>query len=732
MRGEIASCLPHKIGNLPIPRPIAIEGDPPVLQVCRSCRVHAFLTLQKLQTLQNTQSLCGRLNPFCAACGVPVRSSMNQPRDPSETLPFDPHASISTPSSDENSYLLVVQGTTSRRVQLPGKGAVVIGRDGHADLDLNDGSTSRRHACIEIDASGLRISDLGSRNGTRVNGELVLLPRELFTGDVITICSVSLIVHRGIAAQRRSVFGDREQLRERLETDLARARRFRHPLTVLDLDLRNDSSQRPAIEAALAPLCEPIDFAAWPSDSQVVVILPGQSAADGRALAQRAFAALGPAASELRVGSATYPEDAIEASLLLGAAHAAAQKARPCSVVAASDAFELYRMGRHRAIIADPSMQELYQLVLRLAKTEYSVLVLGQRGTGKELVALALHHYSPQRCNATFKALNCAAIPTGLADSELFGHKKGAFSGAVQDRAGIFEETAGGTVFLDEIGELPGDLQAKLLRTLQERTVRRLGDNHDRPIDVRIVAATNRPVDDADNDGFRRDLYDRLNAMQVFLLPLCQRKRELPILARLFLEEACRRAHRDPLTLSHGAYERLHSYAWPGNVRELESVMTRISILVGEEAQVVDPSHLDHALRMGTSSSSLGPPREVSRAAPDAPPPELARNSLKPQQAQPQQQSESSPHPLALGKHKEVVRESEIKLMVAALRETQGVITRAAKLIEMKERTFFKKLNDYRINVDALIDEGRTPELQGGKASPGDGPVRSRSRPRAK
>ena len=231
----------------------------------------------------------------------------------------------------------------------------------------------------------------------------------------------------------------------------------------------------------------------------------------------------------------------------------------------------------------DPAAKELLALVDRVAARDIAVLVTGESGTGKELVARRLHARSP-RAKGPFVAVNAAALPETLAESELFGAERGAFTGADQSRAGRFEEAGGGTLFLDEVGELPAALQSKLLRVLEERVVRRLGGSRDLPVDVRLVAATNRDLAQESEAGtFRQDLFFRLAVVVVNIPPLRERPGDIAIIARHFAARLAAR-HRVPVpVLTEEALESLAGYPWPGNVRELRNVLERAVVVRGGE-----------------------------------------------------------------------------------------------------------------------------------------------------
>ena len=237
---------------------------------------------------------------------------------------------------------------------------------------------------------------------------------------------------------------------------------------------------------------------------------------------------------------------------------------------------ELHSQSRSRNIIGHSRvMQDVHELIGQVAETKTNVLVYGESGTGKELVARAIHDQSP-RSKKPFVAINCGAIPENLLESELFGHVKGAFTGAVQNKDGLFEAATGGTLFLDEIGELSHPLQVKLLRAIQEKSIRRVGDTADRKIDVRIVSATNRRLEDEVAAGrFREDVYYRLNVIQLTLPPLRDRPEDIPLLAQHFIRRFADEIGKEVEGMDGEAFDVLSTYGFPGNVRELENLIER-------------------------------------------------------------------------------------------------------------------------------------------------------------
>jgi len=242
-------------------------------------------------------------------------------------------------------------------------------------------------------------------------------------------------------------------------------------------------------------------------------------------------------------------------------------------------------------------MQEVFALAEKVASHQTTVLITGESGTGKELVARGIH-LAGKGDDAPFIAVNCGGIPENLLESEFFGYARGAFSGAEQEKTGLFEAADRGTLFLDEVGELPLDLQVKLLRVLQEREVRRVGAVESRPVDIRVLAATNADLNERVAQGkFRQDLFYRLNVLNIHVPPLRQHRDDLPLLCRFFLDTFATRLGVEVPSIAQAAMELLMRYHWPGNVRELANVLERALILI--ETKVIQPEHLPSQLSVG-------------------------------------------------------------------------------------------------------------------------------------
>ncbi|WP_029147482.1 sigma-54 dependent transcriptional regulator [Methylophilus sp. 5] len=334
----------------------------------------------------------------------------------------------------------------------------------------------------------------------------------------------------------------------------------------------------------------------------------------------------------------------------------AIQKALAVNRIQLENAFlkETSQPGVTSLIGNSPPMQSLKQMIQQVAPERATVFIVGETGTGKELVAKALHDASPRK-SELFVAVNCAAIPVDILESELFGHEKGAFTGAVKERVGKFELANGGTLFLDEITEMPIQLQSKLLRVLQENIVEKLGGNRQIALDVRVVAATNRDPLQAVKEGkLREDVYYRLNVIQLQIPPLRERGEDVGLLADYFLRKR-------QSQLSESARLSLQHYRWPGNVRELENILERAAILAG--SQTIQPQHL---------------PADIAQP-------------LTPVAAESSQLATDS-NDLSIPRATEAI---ERRLILQALDACQGNKTKAAKLLEISERSLWNKLNQY-------------------------------------
>jgi len=345
--------------------------------------------------------------------------------------------------------------------------------------------------------------------------------------------------------------------------------------------------------------------------------------------------------------------------------------------------------GFQNIITRNPKMQEILETALKIADYKTTVLISGESGTGKELVAKAIH-YSSARKDGPFIAVNCGAIPETLLESELFGHIRGAFTDATYTKKGLFEEADGGTIFLDEIGELSPMLQVKLLRVLQEEEIRRVGDTRPIPINVRVIAATVKNLEEEVKKGnFRADLFYRLNVVSIHLPPLKERKEDIPILVNHFIEKFSYKFNKNIKGTSKEAMEILLTYEWPGNVRELENALERACALSeGELIKVEDlPPYLRE--RADTHPGLFLPQDELSI--------------------------------------KKITRQIEMELIRRALEKTGGNRTQAAKLLEISHRALIYKLKEYGLDksipprIKLNEEESKTENLPSTKEEENEG-----------
>lgn len=368
-------------------------------------------------------------------------------------------------------------------------------------------------------------------------------------------------------------------------------------------------------------------------------------------------------------------------------------------------------LNRNGIIGQSTSLVEVFKILDKVAPTDSTVLVTGESGTGKELLVRALHANS-RRADCPFVPINCGAIPKELLESELFGHEKGAFTHAIRSRPGRFELADGGTIFLDEIGEMDLSLQVKILRVLQEKEIERVGGTGCKKVDVRIVAATNRDLESEVMAGrFREDLYYRLNVIPLHLPPLRERGMDILILAQCFLERFCQKKNRPQLRLGEDTARVLLAYSWPGNVRELENFMERLSILVdGDCVQVED---LPAKIRDNVGPLDSLPPLPEGALGASAAPLSPPAPALAPQVASAPSLSPSGPAgsvaPPVAGKGqfvwpdlsvleaqginlKDFLEAVEFRLIDEALQRADGVKNQAAELLGIKRTTLIEKL----------------------------------------
>ncbi|XEQ94072.1 Regulatory protein AtoC [Sporomusa carbonis] len=379
-----------------------------------------------------------------------------------------------------------------------------------------------------------------------------------------------------------------------------------------------------------------------------------------------AYAAVETAVEAIKLGAFDYvikPFDIEEVKLLVNRAIQLRKMTEKIDVLNRQLA-ESYRLDK--ILTNSPKMQELCRTIAKIAQSNASVLITGESGTGKELIANTIH-YNSKRKNGPFIKINCGALPEGLLESELFGHEKGAFTGAVMRRPGRFEQADQGTIFLDEIGEISPNLQVKLLRVLQEREFERVGGNETIKTDIRVIAATNRNLEEMVKQGeFRQDLYYRLNVVCLSAPPLRERKEDIELLAGYFLQKFMKENDKDIIGFDPDALSLLEDYSWPGNVRELANVVERAVIM--STGGMIFPEDLPESIRESKDSrenqlkSSLGLEKAAGQTL------------------------------------KEMIKKVECMLIKEALQRNHGNKVKTAKELGMSRRSILYKIQEYELD----------------------------------
>ncbi len=596
-------------------------------------------------------------------------------RDRAQTLRNTPAVTV---PKGKYGLLIIVNGVVSTHI-LPESGEVRIGRARENEVQIIDASVSRVHATLRVGET-VTIEDMGSANGTRVRGALIEagFPMPVGLGEVMDLGSAMVMVQQRPTATREWRIWAHGYFEGRLEDECARAARTS---AIFGL-VRIRATEGDLVQQVLANTLRADDVVGLYGPGDYEVLLVERSEADVQWIVSALENAFDDVGLEARVGVAVFPRDGRGADALLAKAGAEARGTPPSE----------QQVGP--IVVRSPVMRKLHELLQRVAPGEITVLIMGETGVGKEVMAETVHKRSP-RAAKPFLRLNCAALSESLLESELFGHERGAFTGAHQMKTGLLETAQGGTVFLDEIGELPMSVQVKLLRVLEERQVWRVGSVKPRPIDVRFVAATNRELEQAVSEHkFRQDLYFRLAGVTLHIPPLRERPEEIEALARAFLVQLAR-GGRVP-EVSDAVLRLLLGYSWPGNIRELRNAIERAMLLAGDGP--ILPEHFAVEKMTATVSTPLSEPPVPSRAArSDSDPSSPTRHdTLVPPPGH--HDDEDATDSLSLGERlKRSVKEVERQHIIDALTRCGGNQTRAARELGISRRTLITRLETYNI-----------------------------------
>ena len=564
-------------------------------------------------------------------------------------------------------------------VPLPDGEPVVVGREEPSQVRPRSRRLSRQHARFLARADRVWVEDLDSTNGTFLNGARIAERVVVGPEDEVSMGSVTITLHGG-AAGIATLAGE-QRFAEVVAEELSRAATFRRPVAVVAVTSAVGAPRHgwsPPVRDALRA----VDRMAIVGTDQLLVMLPEAERSDVRAL-------LAPVveAHDLHLGLAVgRPDQAPSAAALIEAARQALSDTEDAVAEVPETAW----------VAQSPAMVRLFQTVERVAPSMLSVLIRGETGAGKEVVARALHERSDRR-DGPLRCINCGAIPGNLVESTLFGHERGAFTGADQQRAGVFEEARGGTVLLDEIGELSLAAQVALLRVLETRCVQRVGSSRDIPVDVRVIAATHRDLEEMCADGlFRLDLLYRLNPVTLLVPPLRERTDEIEALVARFVAQANQLNRRAVTGPTAAALDVLRSYPWPGNVRELRNVVERAVVVAGQ----------------GTFSVEDLPERVVGRPLLLEHTPSVALRGEE--RITPGRTVDAVQRGLRALDLKARVQEHEQNLICAALAEANGNQSEAARRLQMPRRTLVYKLKAFDIDPDHARPD---PELLRGRRS---------------
>jgi two-component system, NtrC family, response regulator AtoC len=580
---------------------------------------------------------------------------------------------------DRYELLVIVDGLVSS-YPLPQRGEVTVGRATENDVQIVDPSVSRRHAKITV-GDTIVIEDTKSSNGIIVKGRNIAESGSttIQVGEVVEIGSAILMLQRRSELNREIRIWAHGYFEVRLEQECDRARTVSGSFGLLRVSCEEEG-KRDAVHQAFARMLSAKDVVGQYSPLEYEILLPNRSPEEVFELNDSLTDSLARIGVVAKIRAISFPRDGRTVHEL------------QAKISQASQAFEEPHIDPS-IVLKAPAMRRLYAVVKRIATSDIAVLLVGETGVGKEVVADSIHRLSP-RSSHPFLRLNCAALPESLLESELFGHERGAFTGAHKAKKGLLETANKGTVFLDEIGDMPYAIQVKLLRVLEERKVWPIGSVAPQLIDVRFIAATHRDLEKQIESGaFRQDLFFRLAGITLSIPPLRERLEEIAEMARIFVRRIARRqGYPSENEISPEVITLLTRYRWPGNVRELQNTIERAVVLAGSGP--IRPEHLP--LEKMSIKAPSSPPTPISPFYND-----FIENVTGTSQAI--SNRTTFPPPLRdddlsnAKKLKHQVQEIERQHIVDALNRCGGNQTRAAKELGISRRTLINRLDAYGI-----------------------------------
>ncbi len=549
-------------------------------------------------------------------------------------------------------------------------GSITIGRTQECDVQINDEQISRTHLQLKVTNASIVLRDLDSTNGTFIGGKLIKKAL-LADGNEVSLGLTTLrltMVDKHNPLSGLHNIPNHDLFLYRVDEEIDRAYRYQRNLTIVMLHISDQQTDMASITRKVLEKLRMMDLLATYGQRDLELLLPETSSEAARRFIHKLMKHLNIRHS-LKVGLATYPNDGNSRDQLIersrqpiwmelkglsgksGSSYGAssAQRSHPSFI-------------QEKILLHSHKMRAVYKTVMQIAPTPISVVIQGETGTGKELVAQTIHQQS-KFVDGPFMAINCGAFQEALLESELFGHEKGAFTGASTAKVGIIQACHGGSLFLDEISELPNSLQAKLLRVLQENVVRRVGAVEEIAVHIRVICATNKNLKQLVDKGlFREDLYFRLNGMLVEIPPLRERLNEISHFAEFFLDHY-REAYQKPeLKFAAAAKELLAQYSWPGNVRELQNCVERAVVIT--TGKTIFPENL----HLPTAGSATPKPQ-----------PHLGGDAT------------------IMGEMKTLVQNFERQIILQALQKTGWNQTKAAQLLKVPRRTLVSKIKKFAI-----------------------------------